>query len=247
MWPMSDDSEVPKLSDREIRARAQECKKAYGTEKRRPVNIIKCLQSGWIPTRYGRKKLTYRLVDDEDLGTKDGRTEFAGSEVIITIKRSVHDRAFWGDGRSRMTLAHELAHGVLHSGVPMYRATGASGTTELSRITAAASAEHQAKVFASAFLIHDEVVVTLRSPADVSEQFLVSLEAAEICFERVTERERAKEHIRQVNERFQGDMQPRQQQHLAYSEKRCPECQRQMLLISFGFLCFQCGYSDNSE
>jgi hypothetical protein len=69
---MSDDSKVPKLSDREIRVYAEDCKKAYGTENRRPVNIIKCMQSGWIPTRHGRKKLTYRVVDDEELGTKTG-------------------------------------------------------------------------------------------------------------------------------------------------------------------------------
>jgi Zn-dependent peptidase ImmA (M78 family) len=128
----------------------------------------------------------------------------------------------------------------------MYRSTGASGTTDLSRLSAAESAEHQAKVFASAFLIHEGVVVTLASPAEISEQFGVSLEAAEISFERVKERERAKEHVRLTNERFQADMQPPEQQ-LAYFERVCPECQRSMLRISFGLLCLECGYSENSE
>jgi hypothetical protein len=244
---MSEDSSVPKLSNREVRLHTEECKKAYGTERRRPVNIIKCLQSGWIPTRYGRKKLVYRVIDDEALGTKDARTEFADGLVTITVKRSVHDRAIWGDGRSRMTLAHELAHGVLHFGVPMYRATGAAGATELSDTNAAGSAEHQAKVFASAFLIDNDVASTLPSPAEISTEFGVSLEAAEICFEQLTEKARAKEHVRQANERFQGDMRPQEQQQLAYADRACPECQSSMLRISFGLLCLECGYSENSE
>ena len=208
---------------------------------------MKYLQCGWIPTRFGRKKLTYRVVDDEEMGTQDGRTEFAKGEVIITVRKSVHEKATWGDGRSRMTLAHELAHGVLHYDVPMYRAYGAAGTTELSERNAAASAEHQAKVFASAFLIHDEFASTLRSVDDISAEFGVSLEAAGICFERLTERTQAKEHVRQVNERFQTDMRPPAHQP-SYSEEACRECRNTTLLpIPFGLLCLTCGYHESAE
>src|SRR5262249_6793715 len=155
------------------------------------------------------------------------------------------EKANWGDGRARMTLAHELAHGVLHYGVPMYRASGASGTTELSRTNAAASAEHQAKVFASAFLIHDEVASTLRSALDISTEFIVSLEAAEICSERLNERARSKEYVRRANERFQAEMRPPPSQPNC-SEKPCPECKNLTLMqIPFGLLCLTCGYHES--
>ncbi|MBN8955606.1 MAG: ImmA/IrrE family metallo-endopeptidase [Rhizobiales bacterium] len=244
---MSDDFAVSPLSNREIREYAFNTKRTYGAERRWPVNIVKCLQSGFIPTRFGKKILIYKVVDDKELGTKDARTDFEDGKVVITVKRSVHDKANWGDGRSRMTLAHELAHGVLHYGVTMYRSAGASGTTALSQINAARSAEHQAKVFASAFLIDDEVAATFDSAQEVSTEFLVSLEAAEICWSRVMEKKSSKEYIRELNESFQADTQPVRHQ-FSYSEKACPECQNPTLIpIGVGLLCHTCGYHETAE
>lgn len=72
---MSDDDYlVPKRKNKEIRAEALSAKKFYGTEKRRPVNIIRCLKSGKILTRRGRKNLIYKIVDDELMGNRDGKT-----------------------------------------------------------------------------------------------------------------------------------------------------------------------------
>src|SRR5262249_28322269 len=111
---MSEDRRVPRRSNYEVRLEAQSAKQAYGVERLRPVNIIRCLNSGWIPTRQGKRKLIYRVVDTDEMPGKDGRTEFTPDTVIISVPRTVHDKAFWGDGRSRMTLAHELGHGVMH-------------------------------------------------------------------------------------------------------------------------------------
>jgi hypothetical protein len=96
---MSLDYRAPKRSDKEIRQEAIATRRGYKTEHRRPVNIIRCLQSGWIPTRRGRKELVYEIVDDEQMGCDDGKTEFVDDKVIITVKRSVHQKALWGDGR----------------------------------------------------------------------------------------------------------------------------------------------------
>ena len=153
---MSDDYYVAKRKNKEIRAEALSAKTFYKTEKRRPVNIIRCLGSGRIPTRRGCKTLIYNLVNDDEMGSRDGKTEFVADTVVISIKRSVHQKARWGDGRARMTLAHELGHGVMHDGATMFRKSDAVGPTELSRTSPWESAEHQAKVFASAFLIDDE-------------------------------------------------------------------------------------------
>ncbi len=206
---MSDDSRVPKRSNKEIRAEALDAKKCYEAEKRRPVNVVRCLQSARILTRRGRRRLIYNVVDEELMGDRDRKTEFTRDAVIIFVKRSVHQKAIWGDGRARMTLAHELGHGVMHYRTTMFRSSGAVGTTDLSRTSPSESAEHQAKVFASAFLIDDAVAATLSSPEEISTEFLVSVEAAEICFERLAEeaeRARSAERVRLSNEDFQAKM-----------------------------------------
>ena len=84
-----------------------------------------------------------------------------------------------------MTLAHELAHGVMHYGAAKHRVTGATGATSFSRTNALELAEHQAKVFAAAFLIHDNQAGEFGSAQEISEEFGVSLQAAEIAFERL--------------------------------------------------------------
>jgi len=240
-----DDYRVPVRADRELREDATQARGAYGTDNRRPVNIIKHLQSGWIPTRKGRRHLIYRVADDAEMGDKDGRTEFTHDTVIITVKKSVHDKAYWGDGRSRMTLAHELAHGVLHYGVTMYRSTNATGTTALSRLNAAESAEHQAKVFAAAFLIDDKVAATLSSPEEISLEFVVSLEAAQICFERLAdeaERALSAERVRLSNEAYQREMRGKQEPTFNYLRDPCGICGKATLIpMGVKALCHTCG------
>jgi len=62
-----------------------------------------------------------------------------------------------------MTLAHELGHAVLHHSAPMFRLVGAAGVSDLAQEGAHTSAEHQAKVFAAAFLIHYEDAAKMRN------------------------------------------------------------------------------------
>jgi hypothetical protein len=87
----------------------------------RPVNILRCLESGSVLTLYGRKELIFVVLDDSELGSAYAKTEFTKGVVTITCRRSVRDRAVVGVGRDRMTLAHELAHAVLHHSVPLFR------------------------------------------------------------------------------------------------------------------------------
>jgi Zn-dependent peptidase ImmA (M78 family) len=203
---MSDDRRVNKRYDWQVRDTASRTKDFYKVSNRRPVNIIACLQSGWILTDQGRKTLIYRICDDVEMGDNDGKTEFAEDCVVISVKKTVHEQARFGDGRSRMTLAHELAHGVMHKGAPKFRVGGAGGATGFSTSNALESAEHQAKVFASAFLVHDKQAVELNNPEEISTEFGISLEAARIVFERLRkEEDRAKSaaHVARVDEEIQ--------------------------------------------
>jgi hypothetical protein len=248
---MSDDRRVVRRQDDEVRRLARQTKEDYGIQRLRPVNIIRCLESGSVLTCRGRKKLAYRVLDDTEMGADDGKTEFTPDVVIISVKRSVHQSALWGDGRSRMTLAHELGHAVLHYGDPLSRTLGAAGATSVSRRRPEDSAEHQAKVFAPAFLIDDAVVEEMSSPEEVSLAFGVSFEAATICFERVQRekyrRQEGAERVRLANERFQAEMR-RQVPLVRYSERACPECRNKTMAPSgFGLLCHTCGFHETGE
>jgi hypothetical protein len=206
---MSEDRRVSRLSDVEVRNFARKARKFHGTDKRRPVNIVRCLKSEHVLTRCGVKKLIYQIVDDSEMSGKDARTDFTPEAIVISVKRSVDQEAAWGVGRARMTLSHELGHAVLHYGEPMFRGSGETGATRLSKIRPEESAEHQAKVFASAFLIEDEVAETLQSADEISTEFLVSLEAANICFSRLQREKRRREgseRVRKSNEAFQASM-----------------------------------------
>jgi Zn-dependent peptidase ImmA (M78 family) len=146
-----------------------------------------------------------------------------------------------------MTLAHELGHGVMHAtnGATDNRLTGAGGTTAISETRASESAEHQAKVFASAFLIDDEVALTLNSAEAISTEFLVSFEAGEICFERLQEQvERAASAARvmKLNKDYQDSMNE-DIKKLNYLNIRCISCTEATLVpIGIKVLCSTCGY-----
>jgi Zn-dependent peptidase ImmA (M78 family) len=146
-----------------------------------------------------------------------------------------------------MTLAHELGHAVMHAtdGAVDHRTTGATGTTTISAINAAESAEHQAKVFASAFLIDDARAAELSSPFEIAEEFLVSLSAAEICYERIQfeiKRAAAATRVQQLNRAFQAEMRDKEKRKI-YLDALCVSCKCQTLLpLGTKVGCTTCGY-----
>jgi Zn-dependent peptidase ImmA (M78 family) len=137
------------------------------------------------------------------MGRADGKTEYSKGIVMITVKRSVRDQAIRGEVRARMTLAHELAHAVMHHSAPFLRVVGAADIADKS-IAPYESAEHQAKVFAAAFLIHEDEAIKIVASAlrtyrnkesaqvhasrDIAIEFRVSQEAAEVAFDRLVEK-----------------------------------------------------------
>jgi len=133
----------------------------------------------------------------------------------------------------------------MHYGTPKFRRAGAAGPTDIAIINASESAEHQAKVFASAFLIHDEAAAKLSGPEQISTEFLVSLEAAEICFERLTERAeriRAAERVEKATLAFKEEV--RTEAHaISYLKDLCTRCGKAMLVpIGIKFLCMNCDF-----
>ena len=242
-----DDRRVARRSNDELRAIALRTKSYFRIGRTWPVNICRVLGSPKVLTLRGEKVLIYEVVDDHLLGDKDAKTELIEGKIKITAKRSVDVQATYGDGRSRMTLVHELGHAVMHAseGTVDHRATGAVGTTTVSKINASELAEHQAKVFASAFLIDDVGAAELATPLEIAEEFLVSLSAAEICYERLqeqAERAAAAQRVTKSNQEFQELMRLLAQSH-KYLGVPCVSCRRSTLIpLGPKVFCVSCRY-----
>jgi Zn-dependent peptidase ImmA (M78 family) len=260
---LSDDKHVTGRSDAEVRRIAERTKAEYSAFGRRPVDILTFLKSGSVPTIFGRKRLVFLVVDDAELGRADGKTEYSKGVVTITVKRSVHDQAIRGEVRARMTLAHELAHAVMHHSAPFLRVVGAAGIAD-NTIAPYQSAEHQAKVFAAAFLIHEDEAIKIVASAlrtyrneetaeahatrNISNEFRVSQEAAEVAFDRLVERLKRQEsgaRVRKMADQAIAAIRNKAAiaRHPAFLDHPCINCTlRTLVPEGTKVRCTNCGY-----
>jgi Zn-dependent peptidase ImmA (M78 family) len=175
------------------------------------------------------------------MGRDDGLTIINDEVVNISVKQSVADKAFFGDGRSRNTLAHELGHGVWHDQAPMARR--AMGNVSPKWLPSFESAEHQTRVFAPAFFINDSIVSTLSTAEDISAEFGISLESASIIFkELIADRDRAKnaERMRKIADEFRRSIEPPKFQ-IRFLSEFCSVCRNQTLFpLGTKIMCRSC-------
>jgi hypothetical protein len=243
---MTDDYRVKPRSNQEIRKFANELRAYYGVANAVYIDILDCVKRDRIWTIRGVRRLNFLARPDNEMGRSDGSTITSKDAVTIAVKESVQDAASFGVGRARNTLAHELGHAVMHEGPPMHRRS--DGNTKLKWLPPFESAEHQAKVFAPAFLVNDVVADTLDSAEEISVRFGISLESADIYFKELTEqRERTKnaERVRRVAQELAADFRESlnpSHSAIRYIEDVCTSCHRQTVLpIGIKFMCTTCG------
>ncbi len=174
---MANDYFVKDRSNDECRDLAKTARNWLGQGDAQCLDICECLTKGEIWTVYGVRRLVLEIKPDGEMGKDDAATTYAAGIITITVKQSCWDGAKRGQVRPRQTLAHELGHAVqghaeMHADVPMARRQGAAGKyiapkdrpstyRSAEGLPASKSAEHQAKVFAPAFLINDRIAETL--------------------------------------------------------------------------------------
>lgn len=177
------------------------------------------------------------------MGPDDGLTTYDGNLIVIGVGRSVHYAAYMGDGKARNTFAHEFGHAVMHDGPPMSRR--ALGNAKFNFIKPFESAEHQAKVFAPAFLINDEIAERLGSAEEVSVEFGVSLESASIYFDQLTKlrnRDKSLENVRRMAEEVREILSPpAPASKTVFLAEPCSVCRNATLFpVGHKFMCQTC-------
>jgi Zn-dependent peptidase ImmA (M78 family) len=243
---MTDDYRVKSRSDQDVRQLAKKLRVYFRVDGCINVDVLSCLKQDRIWTVRGMQVLNFQARPDNEMGSNDGSTTFGKGVVNISVKQSVRAAALMGDGRSRNTLAHELGHGVMHYGPEMFRRMNGNATPKY--LKPYESAEHQAKVFAPAFLINDALAATLTSAGELSIQCGMSLESAEICYKALTEqRERAQnaERVQRVADQLAADFRasrPSNTSKTRYILEPCAVCGGQTVFpVGIKFLCENCG------
>lgn len=117
--------------------------------------------------------VAFEVVPPGSLGDKFGETFPA--EHLIRLTQDIYDAAAAGDGFSRMTVAHEVAHLLWHEKVPIALARKRAGRD----LPAYRSSEWQANALAGALLMPIRKVIHM-DPYEVQEKYLVSPSAARI-------------------------------------------------------------------
>ena len=106
--------------------------------------------------------------DKAEMGPYEGLTDQSGRTIIL--REDVYEDAWNGDGRARFTVAHELGHLFMHTGIPMARAAGSVKPFRLS--------EPQANQFAAELLMPRHFMSPSDRPDHVIARHQVSHEAA---------------------------------------------------------------------
>jgi Zn-dependent peptidase ImmA (M78 family) len=172
---MMDDFRVKPRPAKAIEATTLAWRHALGVTNNWAPDMVRLIESDLpnvLPTPFA---LVVR--DDADMADAEAYTEF--NPAHIAIRKSTYYLARKFDGRSRMTLAHELGHLVMHvSDGPRPRAVEA----KRSEIPHFESAEWQASKFASLFLMPTHIVRQVESVESLIAYCRVSRQAAEIRF-----------------------------------------------------------------
>lgn len=159
---------VEPKSRKQLRDLANLLRRQLGLENRLKIPIVELLDI----LQEVFEGFSYEIVPDDALPVDI----HAQTDVItghIVIKESIYDRASDGEGRDRMTIAHEIAHFFLlcFCGLKLQR------NFKQTKVEAFRDPEWQAKCFAGEFMISYDLTVNMK-PIEITNACGVSYEAA---------------------------------------------------------------------
>jgi hypothetical protein len=234
------DYPVEPRSDETIRKVAKRLRANYATVVDGRVDLVRTMENPEIPTCHGRKELKVEVDSTGVLAGDEGKTVFSPGQVTIVLSPGTRRGLNYGVDRDRNTAAHEIGHAVLHEGPPMHR--GAVAESHFRWIPPFRSAEHQAKVFAPAFLIDDDLALAIGDPEEISITFGVSLESAKIYLgelRKPEEKTRIGQKFRQLDAEFTARAQA--EKGPQFLSELCPRCGLPKVFpVGEKFMCQSC-------
>jgi Zn-dependent peptidase ImmA (M78 family) len=248
-----DDYRVAPLQDFEIREIASKVRRFIGAADAERLEVLDLEQVDKIWTIKGIMPFRLETVPDSKLPGDAGRTFYDGTRIIAQITRHVRHNAYMGEGYARNTISHEIGHAVMHFD---HLSQGASMPRRLSAqaipgwIEPFRSAEHHAKVFAVAFLVHGKIAPTLPSAEEISVRFGISLESAKIEFKRLQEekdRPAAAARVLSLAQDLKGRLAPKPRSVPTFLNDPCSKCgERTVFPVGAKFMCKTCEYVSDS-
>lgn len=245
----NDDYVVDPRRDSEIRGNGKRLRKFLGLADINLVDVLTLEGINEIWTEKGVKPFRLEVVPDADLPNDSGLTIYDGSKIVIKIPRRIRHDAFMGHGYARYTIAHELGHATQHLDKLMFGASMPRrrvGNVTPHWIPKFKSAEHQAMVFAAAFLINDNTARGMLSPDEIAVQFGLGLQAAQIYFDQMMEeieRPASSLRVRKMAADFKVTVTEKSspESKVSFLNDPCSSCGQQKLFpVGHKFMCQAC-------
>lgn len=159
------------MSRASIRELAAEFRKQLKLTGVAYVDILSLMENVF-PVLFAKDGFNCSYETQEVMGNNHGLTDPRTGQIMI--REDIYERAYAGKGRDRMTIAHELAHFILHNGVTIGLARAGEGE----KVPPYCDPEWQATCFAAEFLMGAEVIKDM-TPEQIAERCGVSLKAAQ--------------------------------------------------------------------
>ncbi|SIR06558.1 protein of unknown function [Rhizobium sp. RU35A] len=163
----STDFVVPPRSWDDIHAVAESVRSAIGLENQPYVPVVDVLER---VLDYRMNLVRFEVGDFAEMEGAEGLTDPNGE--FIQIREDVYQDAIAGDGRARFTIAHEMGHFFLHTGIPLARSTRGDGVAIYRK------SEPQANQFAAELLMPRKLIFPGTSSEKIATDHGVSEEAA---------------------------------------------------------------------
>lgn len=166
---------VPPSSVASIRATANYFREIFGlgTKKFDMIRFVEFILPKTLPDFY------YEILPVNKMGNDEARTY--PDKLLMQIREDIYLAATSGDLRAQFTLAHELGHLILHTGLDKNASFARSGTDH----KIYEDSEWQADTFASEFLMPFDEAIKCRSSDEIQTRFGVSASAAEVRYRKI--------------------------------------------------------------
>lgn len=157
------------LGRKDIRAYAKRIRRILHKTNEEYFDIIRVAEI-FFPAIFG-DRYSFEILSREEMGNNHGLTNPETGRVMI--REDIYEGACRGEGRDRLTIAHELGHFLLHNGITL----GLARVVENEKVPTYCNPEWQATAFAGELLMDSDIIRDMTVP-EISKKCGVSIDAA---------------------------------------------------------------------